>query len=117
MTKIQKIRLAIFMAFFVVPEILWSPVGNVLYSFFQSGKVHPQIFRDNFLLNYHYEILLKIIISIQLLGIFFILFNLIKFRKNINNLLFLFFCIMSFILFVIAAFVFYLVVMFNLNIL
>ncbi len=32
MTKSQKIWLGIFLAMFIVPEVLWSPVGNFIYS-------------------------------------------------------------------------------------
>ncbi len=32
MAKKQKIWLAVFLAMFLVPEILWSPIGNFLYN-------------------------------------------------------------------------------------
>ena len=88
MTKKQKVWIGIFLAMFIMPEVLWSPVGNTLYSFFQSGKIVSQVFRSNFLLEYRYESLFKIIITMQLIGIVLALFYAIKYRKNIRNLVF-----------------------------
>ena len=50
MTKKQKIWLGVFLALFIVPEVLWSPVGNFVYEIMQSGNAggtHPV--RLNFL--------------------------------------------------------------------
>ncbi|MFA5990988.1 MAG: hypothetical protein WC794_01935 [Candidatus Doudnabacteria bacterium] len=113
MTKVQKIWLSVFLAMFLVPEILWSPVGNTVYSFFQSGKIHPAVFRNNFLLAYQYEGLLKFVIFAQTLGIILSLFNIIKFRKNIGNSIFWPLVMSCFLLAIIAIFVFYLVIIFN----
>ena len=113
MTKKQKVWLGIFLSMFVVPEVLWSPVGNTLYSFFQSGKIVSQVFRSNFLLEYRYESLFKIIITIQLISIILALFRVIKYRKNIRNLVlwpFIFICLL---LAIITTFVFYLIVIFS----
>ena len=38
MTKKQKIWFAIFLAMFLVPEVLWSPVNDFYYELLQSGK-------------------------------------------------------------------------------
>jgi len=38
MTKKQKVWLSIFSLMFLVPEILYNPIGNVLYSLVQDGN-------------------------------------------------------------------------------
>ncbi len=81
----QKIWLGVFLAMFLVPEILWSPVGNFVYELFSdSANVKP--FRDNFLYqtmdNANY---LSSILFIQLLGIFLTFIYLIVVRKSIQN--------------------------------
>lgn len=113
MTKKQKVWLGIFLAVFIVPEVLWNPVVNTLYSFFQSGKIIPQIFRNNFLLEYRYEYLFKLIITMQLIGIVLALFYVIKYKNNIRNLVFWPFVLICLLLAIITTFVFYLIVMFN----
>lgn len=68
MTKIQKTYLGIFIAMFALPELLWSPVLNIIYNTFQIGKNHPIIFRANFLSNeLNYGIFIFILI-IQIIG-------------------------------------------------
>ena len=113
MTKKQKVWLGIYLVVLIVPEVLWSPVGNTLYSFFQSGKIVPQVFRSNFLLEYKYESLFKIIIIMQLISIMLILFYTIKYRKNIRNLVFWPFILICLLLAIITTFVFYLIVIFS----
>ena len=113
MTKKQKVWLGIFLAMFIVPEVLWSPVGNVINSLLQSGKVHPQILRDNFLLNYKYENILKTIITIQSIGVILALFYFVKIRKNISNHFLWIIYIVGGFLTAIIIFAFYLIIIFN----
>ncbi len=113
MTKTQKVWLWVFIAMFIVPEALWSPVGNTIYSLFQSGKRHPEVLRANFLFNYQYENLLKLIVVVQFIGVTLSLFYLIKYRKSISTLIFFLLFIINFLLFIITALVFYLLIIFN----
>lgn len=69
MTKVQKIWLSVFLAMFLVPEILWSPVGNFWYEWFQtnkSGGTHP--FRETVLENSSNINFLLLVLFIQLFG-------------------------------------------------
>lgn len=118
MTKTQKIWMWIFVAMFAIPEILWSPVVNFLYSFFnpQVGG-YPKLLRNNFLLDYQHENLLKTVIIIQIVGIlsFFIFWF-----KNKNNIpskkIFWIFYFLGLLICLVSLFVFYLVFMFSLNV-
>ncbi len=65
----QKIWLGVFLAMFLVPEILWSPVGNYIYSLVKptvNGSI--QIMRDNFLLHTDNVNLYSTVLFIQLVG-------------------------------------------------
>ncbi len=42
MTKKQKIWLGIFLAMFLVPEIMWSPIGNFCYLIFFAKEWNEQ---------------------------------------------------------------------------
>jgi len=70
MTKIKKVWLGIFLAILVLPEILWSTIGNLLYPFFvpAKGGSYPEL-RPNFLMNTGNKNLWAYIIGIQFLGI------------------------------------------------
>ena len=71
MTTKQKIWFAIFLAMFAVPEVLWSPVSDFYYEFWQSGKIGNIIpLRQNFLNNSDNVGILKLVIVIQLLSLF-----------------------------------------------
>ena len=51
-TKLQKGLLWLFGAMFLVPEILWSPVGNFIFSLLTPPiGGYPQLLRNNFLFN------------------------------------------------------------------
>lgn len=67
MTKKQKIILAVFLAMFIVPEVLWSPVGNTVYELTQSGNVIP--FRHNFLMVSDNLVYFRMVNFIQFIGI------------------------------------------------
>ena len=109
----KKKQLWVFLAMFAVPEILWNPVVNILYSFFQSGKINPNIFRNSFLLEYKYEPLLKFFIIVQFIGIMLTMFYIIKYRKNIKNLIFWPLVLICSVSVIIQAFAFYLMILFN----
>lgn len=69
MTKMQKVWLGVFLAMFVVPEALWSPVGNLVYDLLQSSN-HVQVFRSNFLTSSDNLYFLLFFLLLQLVGIF-----------------------------------------------
>jgi len=75
MNKIQKIWLAVCGSLFLVPEILWSPLLNFYYEFFQLGRgINVQPIRNNFLTsveNVDKVVIVFIIQAIGLLGLFF----------------------------------------------
>lgn len=85
MSKTQKVWLWIFLALFVVPEALWSPVGNMIYELYlsQFGNTYP--FRDNFLQNSDNINVLSSVLFIQLLGLVFTIVYLIFKRTHIQN--------------------------------
>lgn len=67
MTK-QQIWLAVFLAMFLVPEILWSPIGNVVFDFLQRTN-NVEIFRPNFLTVSDNINLLLYVVCFQFIGI------------------------------------------------
>lgn len=82
MKKIQKIWLGIFLAMFIVPEVLWSPVLNYIYVWNQNGSnlvyLRPNMFTNN--VNLWSYILLFQFISLILIGI-----DIIFLRKHFKN--------------------------------
>lgn len=117
MTKTQKIWLWIFIAMFALPEILWSPVANFLFSFFSSPvNGIPQLLSNNFLFNFENEALLKLIIVIQFLGIVLFVLSWFKNKKSINSkTLFGLVTVLGLILLVITLFIIYLIFVFSPN--
>lgn len=86
MTKKQKIWLILGLALFVVPEILWSPLGNFYYELSQTGKSGgTSPFRDNLLQNTDNLSLLKTVLFIQLAGVLIITFKLFVNKSMISN--------------------------------
>ena len=82
----QKIWLYIFPGMFLVPEILWSPIGNFLYSFFMptiGGS--SQVWRDNFLLSSDANLLYTTVLFIQIVGAVAFTTTWIMVRKNIKS--------------------------------
>lgn len=72
MEKRKKILAWIFLAMFIVPEILWSPVFNYIYSFFVptvNGSV--QVWRDNFVINSKSGdvALILTVLTVQIIGL------------------------------------------------
>lgn len=64
MTKRQKILLTLFLAMFIVPEVLWSPVGNMIYAF-----ITDHAFRNGFLMNSDNRGWLIFVNSLQFFGV------------------------------------------------
>ena len=117
-TKKEKIWMWIFIAMLAVPEILWSPIANFYYEFFQSSKTsNVQALRDSFLqksdnLNY-----LKLVIALQFIGLLLVLFSLIKNKFGTNKLIKYLSVILLVILLVTVGFVLYFAMTFSINIL
>ncbi len=100
MTKTQKIWLWVSVAMFVVPEVLWSPVGNFLYTFYRGGNI-PVIFRNNFLISSDYRSLLISVVFLQSVGA---LVSFILLCKSLNKgILKTLLCLVTF-LFLLASF-------------
>jgi|SRR3989344_2968843 len=64
----QKNWLWVSLIMFAMPEILWSPVTNIIYSFLQNSN-HVKDFRSNFLTNPDNTTFLLIVLFIQLVGL------------------------------------------------
>lgn len=86
MTKKQKIWLGIFLAMFIIPEVLWSPVMNYWYAIkMPAVKGSYQVWRDNFLHHYGNANLWSNLILFQFLGLLFLIIFLVVQRKHIPN--------------------------------
>ena len=85
MTKKQKIWLGVFLAMFLVPEILWSPVGNIIFELFQSGNAVS--LRNNFLTNYQHIFIYRFVLILQLSGLLFTSITFLKFNTFKNKFL------------------------------
>lgn len=117
LTKKQKIWTWIFLAMFLVPEILWSPISNFYFELLQtskSGGTYP--FRDNFLQNSDNLNYLKIVILLQFIGLLLSLILIIKNRKWMNKLWRYLLIALLFILFIITGFALYFVFSFSIDI-
>ncbi len=66
---------------FIVPEVLWSPVGNVTYGLFANRS--PHFFRDNFFITSSNSNPLIFILLIQFIGSVLSIVSLIK-KKSKN---------------------------------
>ena len=87
MSKKQKIWLWVFLAMFIIPEVLWSPVGNFVYSWIMptvNGSI--QTMRNNFLMSIENVNLYTLVLFIQLVGISLVFIYLIIVRKNIEKI-------------------------------
>ncbi len=114
MSKTQKIWMWIFLAMFLIPEILWSPILNVSASFLlppQNGSI--QIIRNNFLFDYKNENLLKIVVIIQIIAAF--LFFLLWVRGKNHNIIYWIVLLISILILLVGLFIFYLIFFFNTN--
>lgn len=68
LSKIQKIWLWISASTFLIPEILWSPIFNLIYDFLQNSN-NVKVLRPNFLTNPDNIYILLWIICLQFIGI------------------------------------------------
>lgn len=103
MTKTQKVWLGIFLAMFVVPEVLWSPVGNFIYELLRNSG---SPFRNTFLEKNDNINSLSIVLFIQVLGLLFSSIYIIIIRKGFKNKVASW--VLSTLLFFAAVVVFYL---------
>ena len=104
MNKKQKIWLGVFLGMFIVPEILWSPVTNVVYGLIQNSN-HVKSFRSNFLTNSDYNVFLILFLFIQFIGLIGT-FILIK-KNNLTYRYKLFLILIILILLIITGFSFF----------
>ena len=68
LSKIQKIWLWIFGGMFIVPEVIWSPVINLIYNLLQNSN-NAKILRPNFLTDTDNLYILLYVLCIQFIGI------------------------------------------------
>jgi hypothetical protein len=96
MSRIQKVWLGIFTAMFVVPEMLWSPVINLVYSFLQNSN-NVKVFRPNFTTNSDNTNLLIFFLAFQLTGLIgaLVLISKAKFNLWVKSILILILLLMS----------------------
>lgn len=82
MTKIQKIWFTIFLAMFIIPELLWSPVVNFVYELYKNTgfPVRNSILEKTENIN-----LLSSVLFVQTLGLLLTAIYLLAVRKNIKN--------------------------------
>jgi hypothetical protein len=113
MTKKQKIWLSVSGLMFILPELLWSPIVNTYYYLFNFSSVNKIILRNNFLFDYKYESLLKLVITIQLIGIVYVFIFLCK--KTTKFKFKPLIIIITLALLIITGFAFYLWVLFNIR--
>ncbi len=106
MTKMQKVWLWIFLAMFIVPEVLWSPVGNFIYIFIKGGN-HPVIWRNNFLMQTDFRNLLTLVLFIQFVGLLLGSYALIK--KKPKSYFEIFIIVLMLLVLLLNFFVLYLV--------
>jgi len=84
----QKIWFWIFGAMFVVPEILWSPLVNLIYDIFQNSN-NVKTLRPNFLTNPNNIYILLYIIFFQFIGVLGTTIITIKSKLNLIPKIFL----------------------------
>ena len=86
MSKMQKIWLGIFLAMFVVPEVLWSPVYKLWYSL-EAPTVggNYAVIRQNFLDNRGNSGLWSNLILLQFFGLLFTAIYFIVIRKSFTH--------------------------------
>lgn len=99
MTKTQKVWLGVFLAMFIVPEVLWSPVENIAYDFLQNSN-NVKIFRPNFLTSPDNITILLLFLAFQLVGL---ISSLILISKSQLNFWFKSLCIIVLILLLIIT--------------
>lgn len=115
MTKTQKIWFSIFLAMFLVPEILWSLTSNFLYNIirFILGLNESKIFYNllKFPDSSHSKVLLITTLLIQFIGLLGIFLFVLKSKlKTIFKWL-----ILSLLIILIISIVFFLIFVVNVN--
>lgn len=107
MNKKQKIWLWIFLAMFILPELLWSPILNIADSVLQNNN-NSTIFRPNFLMNLNNTNLLLFVLIIQIVGILgTIVFTIkLKFSKALKVFLLLILLLILIIVILITSLLF-----------
>lgn len=84
MTKTQKIWMWIFLGMLLVPEVLWSPLGNFYYELIKGQHVSNILpFRFNFLESADYVNMLRLVILIQTAGSILGLITILKLKPGI----------------------------------
>lgn len=68
MEKSKKIMLWIFLAMFLIPELLWSPILNIIFNLIQNSDPAPTL-RPNFLINSDNFTPLLVTLAIQIIGL------------------------------------------------
>lgn len=84
MTKVQKVWLSVFLAMFILPELLWSPVGNFWYESSQKTN-HVVPLRNNFLVETGNINIWSNIMLFQFFGLIGLCIYLIFIRKNFTK--------------------------------
>lgn len=104
MTKKQKIWLSVTSAMFILPEILWSPVSNIIYELLQkTNNVQP--YRINFLMNSDKIVYLSFVLFAQFVGCLLTLIFFLKHKHN--NILFWTVILLLILLTFVTLFIFY----------
>jgi fatty-acid desaturase len=105
-------QLSIFGTMFLLPELLWSPVGNIIYEFLQkTNDVQP--YRYNFFTNSDNSVYLSLILLVQFIGCLLILIYLVNHKKN--NIFFWFGILLLIIITLVTFFIFYLSITLGVN--
>ena len=102
MTKSQKIWFWVSAVLFLLPEILWSPIVNLIDAFLQNSN-NTVIFRDNFLMDSDNLNFLLIALFVQFLGV--LVSSVIIIKSNFNKGLKIFLASLFVILLVITGLV------------
>lgn len=97
-TKKEKTLLWISSGLFIIPEILWSPIINIINDLFQNTN-NTIIFRPNFLTNPNNINLLILVLSIETISLLINIFLITKIsiKKSVKIFLFLILIILSMI--------------------
>lgn len=115
MQKTQKLWLSLALSLFLIPEILWSPISNFAYIFFENSN-NTLPLRINFITQSDPGILYRTIVLIQVFGLLAIFIQLLKDRGNYSTKLWYYLLLFfSFGLLCISVFIFYLITFLNIS--
>ncbi|OGE94751.1 MAG: hypothetical protein A3B10_04250 [Candidatus Doudnabacteria bacterium RIFCSPLOWO2_01_FULL_44_21] len=112
MTKKQKIWLWVSLGIFVIPEIVWSPIVSLFYSFAQNSN-NAQLLRSSFLYHPDNRNILTSILFLQFLGLLLTTILLIKLNLKLKKPILWLLIVFLFILTIITFFLFGFSVAFN----